>query len=65
MYEWAIREQLLVINPARGWYRSDLAGHNFSLGELTLASAKGTEPGSQRKALIESGIKYHAIALVS
>ena len=42
--------------PAKGWYRSDLAGHNFSLGGLTLASAKGTEPESQRKALIENGI---------
>jgi len=56
MYEWAIREQVLAINPTKGWYRSDLAGHNLSLGGLTLAGVKGTEPGSQRKALIENGI---------
>ena len=56
MYEWAIREQVLAIPPAKVWYRSDLAGHNLSLGGLTLASAKGTEPESQRKALIENGI---------
>lgn len=56
MYEWAIHEQVLGIPPAKGWYRSYLAGHNLSLGGLTLAGVKGTEPESQRKALIENGI---------